>query len=296
MSLKKIERKLKKKPYVPANDDPRAELRRLVQEHVALTRRAASIESMARPKVRRQDLENEAGEVIAKKGDEIPCRLPVDAQDELHAVVKSLRVRAGKLEGAMTKELRKVPLYSEFLDHVRGCGPVTAAYLVSMVDFEKCTKPSALHRFCGLAVFDGKSERPTKGHKLGYCAELKTRLYQMFAIGIRQNKRHGESKYLTIWEQKKHALLTTRGPGQPDNKSKGWCDDTARRKATGVFVEDLYIVGRTLAGLPVWPSWYAKAMGYEHGGKVAVLQPKTLTLAEALELVGVAREERVAAE
>jgi hypothetical protein len=295
MSLKKIERKLKKKPYVPANDDPRAELRRLVQEHVSMTRKAAAFEAAVSDKTRREDLTTEDGTVLAKKGDTIPCRIPIDRRDQALALVKGLRSDASKLESAMLKELRKVPLYSEFLAHVRGCGPVTAAYLVSMVDFEKCTKPSALHRFCGLAVFDGKSERPTRGRKLGYCAELKTRLYQMFAIGIRQNKRHGESKYLTIWEQKKHALLTTRGPGQPDNKSKGWCDDTARRKATGVFLEDLYIVGRTLAGLPVWPSWYAKAMGYEHGGKVAVLQPKMLTLGEALEAVGIAPQ-AVAAE
>lgn len=292
MSLKKIGNKVAKKVDVPAYDDPQDEIRRLIQEHVALTRASVAFTSSASDKVRQADLVKD-GEVIAKKGDTIACRLPVDTQLAIQAFAKDkLKKDAARLEKAIKRELRKVPLYTEFLSKVQGCGTIVAGYIVAMVDFSRCEKPSALKRYCGFAVFDGKREQPTKGQALHYNKEMKTRLYQLFSMGIRMagSRSKSESKYMTIWAEKKATLLAIRGPGTSDNKSKGWCDDTARRKATDVFLEDLYIVGRTLAGLPVWPSWYAKAMGYEHGGKVAVLAPKMLTLEEALRVVGVGGE------
>ncbi len=301
VKLKSVEKKLKTTPYVPSSDDPKAELRRLVQEHVALTRNAVAIESMASDKTRREDFTDANGEVHPA-GETIACRLPVDAQELLKSVtVVGLRKHADSLERAMLKELKKLPIWFEFLASVRGCGPVVAAYLIAMVDFRRCEKPSALKRFCGFGVTheaDGTShrDRKTKGQKLNYCAELKTRLWQMFSLGIRMSQGKSHSKYLEIWNQKKQTLLLIRGPGTTDNKSKGWCDATSRRKATDVFLEDLYIVGRAIEGLPVWPSWYAKAMGYEHGGKVAVLQPRLLDLSDALVMVGAGKPEAVAAE
>lgn len=289
MSLKKIANKIAKKVVVPANDDPMVEIRRLIQEHVQLTKTSVGLTSSASDKVRRFDLVKN-GEVIAKKGDVIPCRMPVDTQQKIQDFAKdTLKKDADRLGRAIERELRRVPLYTEFLSKVQGCGPVIAGYIVAMVDFSKCVKPSALKRYCGFAVFDGKREQPTKGQKLHYNKEMKTRLYQMFMMGIRMagSRSSAESKYMRVWTEKKETLVAMRGLGTTDNKSNGWCDDTARRKATDVFLEDLYIVGRTLAGLPVWPSWYAKAMGYEHGGKVAVLAPKMLTLDEALAMVGV---------
>jgi hypothetical protein len=63
--------------------------------------------------------------------------------------------------------------------------------------------------------------------------------------------------------------------------SYGW------HKAADILIEDLYIVWRTLAGMPVWPSYYAAKLGYEHGGKISVNAPKMLSLDEAKALVGI---------
>jgi len=110
------------------------------------------------------------------------------------------------------------------------------------------------------------------------------------------------TKYLDIWMGVKHRELSSERYRAETNEyrdqegnwhkggrkrahSKGW------HKAASVFLEDLYIIGRAAAGLPVWPSYYAAKLGYEHGGKVltpkpGVNVPKHLTLEEALELVG----------
>lgn len=296
MTIKKIEKKLKKTPYVPANEDPILELKQLVKQHVALTRSQQALLSMSSDRVARQDLVDEkTGKVIRKEGDIIQCNLPVDVQHAIKAQAEAMKKSAGQLELAMKRELKKVPLWQVFLSRVPGCGPVTSSYIVTMVDFNICIKPSALVKYAGFGVTvgaDGKAhrDRPTKGEKLGYNKDLKVRLFQMFQLGVRMAGRRSPvaGRYLKVWDDKKATLMTARGPGTADNKSKGWIDKTARAKATDVFLEDLYIIGRTLAGLPVWPSWYAKAMGYEHGGKVAVIAPKDLTLDEALALVGFA--------
>jgi hypothetical protein len=112
-------------------------------------------------------------------------------------------------------------------------------------------------------------------------------------------------KYLEIWNNYKHRMLTSPDYDEKKNKlagrkesgARGWIDDTGRRKATDVFLEDLYLVWRASEGLPVWPAWYAKERGHYHGGKVCVNEPEIITVDEALELIGLkARSVATAAE
>jgi hypothetical protein len=71
--------------------------------------------------------------------------------------------------------------------------------------------------------------------------------------------------------------------------SYGW------HKAADILLEDLYVVWRALEALPVWPSYYAAKLGYEHGGapvdKVEGYfknaAPKMLTVEDAKRLVGI---------
>lgn len=290
--LKKIERKMKKKPYVPASDDPRTELRRLVQQHVALTRGAVAIEHMASDRKNRET------------GESIPTRIPLDVAAYLKGeTVAKMKADADRLERDMLRELKKLPIYTQFLSCVYGCGPVVAAYLVSYVDFDKATKPSNLRRFCGMAVIDGRLERrtsqpKTQGGEGTYVAELRTRLFQMFAAMARNSVRGPvTSKYIEVWKNDIYRLASSErragdkilpirpGDSRPVSiagfaRSRGW------HKAADVFLEDFYTVGRAMAGLPVWPSYYAAKLGYEHGGKICVNEPKTLSVDEALALVG----------
>lgn len=282
-TLKQMEKTLKgKKPYVPAHENPKDELKRLVNEHRAITKRAVAIEHMCTDRVRRDKEGKPTGEIIKNA-------LPMDVRVKFEVLVKEARTAAAALEVNMQRELRKLPLYRFFLEHVSGCGPITAGYLISMLDFHKSVKPSQVDVYCGNACIDGKSMRPTKGEKLRYVQELKTRLWQMFAIGVRQNQRHHpDSKYLKIWTDKKQGLtaFNTR------EKQKWWIDETARRTATRVFLVDLYIMGRTLEGLDVWCEFSERMTGYSHGGEPCTVQVKKLTLSEAIKRVGVVLPEK----
>jgi hypothetical protein len=48
----------------------------------------------------------------------------------------------------------------------------------------------------------------------------------------------------------------------------------------------MYTIARTLEGLPVWPSYLAAKLGYMHGGKICINEPKVLTLEEAKAAIG----------
>lgn len=297
----------KKTAGPPSSTDPRVELKRLVQQHKAWTRKAVAIDHMSSD---RKDKETE--EII-------PCDVPIDVRASMQAVKDALKLEASRLESAMTRALRGIPIYDKFLRHVFGCGPVVAAYLVADINIQRAEKISNLRRYCGLAVIDGRLERreggpkyDPKGNLTGasgtFNAEIRTRLFQMFSAMWKNAAKSGKtSKYMDVWNGYRHRVehserVFDRGVDKDGGwtgkikagtgrvvSARGFAHSTGWHKAADVFVEDLYIVWRALEGLPVWPSYYTAKLtpGYEHGGAVAkVIGPRMLTVEEALAIVG----------
>lgn len=309
-TLKKTTKKLApKEVHEPNPNGTEAELRDLMKQHVALTRRRVGVlhsfglkEGGAFYNRKAQKDQPKRG---IKIGDEIPCEVPGVARLSAYKLVEECDDELRKLESRIAKALKDSELYRVFLSKVFGCGTIIAAYLIHMIDFSVCTKPSNLQRFCGIAVDHrhgtGRLERPVKGEKLPYCTELRTRLWQMFCLGIWMHSKDVDSKYLRIWRDTMTRLQHSErvnlaknewlpfGKDKWEKGAKAFIRSTGWHKACDVFLEDLYIIGRTLAGLPVWPSYYAAKLGYTHGGKVKVEKgdaPRLLTLDEALNLVG----------
>jgi hypothetical protein len=304
-TLKKLERK---ESTIPSSDDPREELRRLVLQHKALTKAAVAIDNMSRDKKNR-----ETGEVMK-------CRLPEDAMVVLQDASTDATKRAAKLKPKMLRELRKIPIYDQWLKHVFGIGDggsVIAAYLVAEIDIHRCIKPSGLRRFCGMAVIDGRLERPTKGQKNAFSKEMRMRLFQMFstlwkarAVKSKERPNGTTSKYLEIWENYMNGAwqtgrITDLGSdklGKPTGKimtgagkevsARGFVFSTGWHKAADVFLNDLYTVWRALEGLPCWPTYSEWVTGYKHGGTPTyqlprgLNMPRDLTPAEAIAEVG----------
>jgi len=241
MTLKKLERTMKRtrkaRDELPCTDDPILELRLLVNQHRAATRARVAIENMCKDKEARQDIPARG----LKKGDKIPCPLPDDVRHTFLNGNKAADLQIGALERRIDRALRPIPIYDVFLRHVFGLGPVVSAYLVSTVDIRKADKPSKLHRYCGLAVINGRLERRESGRVSAYNSDLRTRLHQA-ASAMRKNassasltpemraerKRIREaakeegvkpkmphidrtctSKYLQAWEDHKHRILSS---------------------------------------------------------------------------------------
>lgn len=300
-ALAKTAKRLRRaKVATPSCEDPREELRHLVRQHVALTKVATANMNMGRDKTDRTT------------GDVIKCRLPADAMIEVQGLAKILTKKANGLESAMLRELRKIPIYTLFLKHVFGVGPIVAAYLVSEIDIQRATKPSNLRRFCGLAVINGRLEGSIAGQVNRFSKEMRKRIFQaLCAMWKNAAKKSAAApygvttKYLDVWRGYQQRIehsdrVFDRGVdatgtwtgklvnGQGKTVSaRGFARSTGWHKAADVLVEDLYTMWRAIEGLPVWPSYYAAKLGYEHGGKISVNAPRMLSVEEAQAVVGV---------
>ncbi len=203
-TLKKLKRKLKPgQPLAPPTEDPRAELKRLVRTHSALTKARVALHHMSNDRTKpgawpeptlpellrdaesrgnvidqrscRAVMDGTATDEQAKRVEylthHILCLLPDDDRAKLNEASKGRSASAAKLEGVkcpdgksgMLHELRKFGVYQLFLRHVFGLGAVTCAYLCAFVDIRKSEKPSQLIRYCGNACIDGKAERRAEG-------------------------------------------------------------------------------------------------------------------------------------
>ena len=74
-------------------------------------------------------------------------------------------------EKAIKAELEKLPIYMEFLEDVRGVGPLMAGVIVSELDIHKCNSISALWKYCGLDVV--VYEEKVQVNKPEYCLTLR---------------------------------------------------------------------------------------------------------------------------
>jgi hypothetical protein len=304
---KKLGRKQAPEPV--CSEDPTIELRRLVHIHRTLLRDATAIVNMSSDKVwKKKDADGkEVKEVV-------PCRLPDHNKIDMQETAKALQEEAHRLEKAMLVQLKQVPIYQEFLGKVKGVGPVTAGYLIAMVKIDRAVKVSALIRYCGFGTGkDGKSERRGKDEDRNgapkfapdgsltngtgtFNDELKIALVMCLKF-MRMScaKERETNRYLKRWDDAKHTALSFPNERLGRVMYAGEADDKGRRKATDLFLWDLYVMWRTLEGLVVWPDKYSAMRGFVHGGAGCENVPKLLTLDEAKVLAGLKQEEASAA-
>jgi hypothetical protein len=93
------------------------------------------------------------------------------------------------------------------------------------------------------------------------------------------------SKYLDHWAEVLHTGRTM-PYANPDGKPTN-IDKKGRMKAADVFIEDLYLVMRTLAGLDVFPTYHTMMRNRLHGSEKPALNVGVpMTVEEAFAHVG----------
>lgn len=141
-----------------------------------------------------------------------------------------------------------------WLKQVKGIGPGLAGSLLAMIDIEKADTVSALWRFAGQAVNgDGKAEKPTKGEKLPYNANLKRVCYLISTSFLRAN-----SPYRREYDEAKEYYQRVHADWTP-----GHIDMAARRKMTKLFLSHLWVEWRTRRGLPVRAPYAMQVLGHD---------------------------------
>lgn len=172
------------------------------------------------------------------------------------------------------KVLEEVPIYTEFLLGVRGCGPAMSGVIISELDPHKARTPSSFWKYCGLDVGDDGKGRTRKAEHLvdraykdkeGNDAVRKSITYNPFAktkiMGVLAGSflRCG-SPYAQAYADYKNRL-----ENHPSHKDKTVAHrhQMAMRFMAKRFLVDLHKKWRELEGLEVTEEYAVRKLGMD---------------------------------
>ncbi len=175
------------------------------------------------------------------------------------AVHSPISRELGKIEKKLVLRIRDwvrrreqtLPILRELL-RIKGVGEVLAAYLVSMIDIHHADTVSALWRFAGFGIVDGKAERPVRGQRLRYCKRLKVVCWRI-AMSFLKSK----SPYASIYYDARQYYERHRCDWSPLR-----CHHAAVRKMMKIFLQHMWERWRALEGLPVREPYVLEKMGH----------------------------------
>lgn len=173
--------------------------------------------------------------------------------------------------------LQDYPIYTEFLEKVRGIGPAMAGVIVSEIDIHAAKYPSSLWAYAGLDVGpDGQGRSKRKEHLIE-CAYIDKEGNPATRVGITFNPflktklvgvaascliRAGNEKYGKIYRDYKNRLENHE---LHKEKTKLHRDNMAKRYMIKQFLVDLHMKWRELEGLEVSTSYNEGKLGHSHG-------------------------------
>lgn len=222
------------------------------------------------------------------KGDEIIAEytdlMLVSAYFELERVERS---QFRQLETILVD----FPIYTKFLEGVKGIGPAMAAVLISEIDIHKAHYPSSIWKYAGLDVAqDGRGRSKRSEHlidrvytnKAGDEAERKSITYNPFLktkiMGVMASSflRSG-SEWRKCYDDYKHRIQSDpnrikiaakaavpEGLERHQTWSPGRIHQAAMRYMMKQFLGRLYNEWRPLEGLTVAPTYQEAKLGHTH--------------------------------
>ena len=193
------------------------------------------------------------------------------------------REQETRIEKEIKAELKKSAIYTEFLSKVKGCGPVSCAWIIAEYDIHLADTVSKLWQFTGLnpglvrgRVANGRgkwklSDTMVKGDKLtaGFLAPFNKRLRTAMVGVLADSFIKSKSEYAKYYYDFKTRLENENGMIEGGKTtwaetSKAHRDRAAKRYMIKMFLRDLYVAWRTLEGLPVRPPYQEEYLGHKH--------------------------------
>ena len=207
------------------------------------------------------------GQIGRKKDGSFKKNTP-DRDEELLLFLMARRKDIMKMEEALAKDIAKaihlLPLWKDFLFHVKGCGEGMAAVIITQFDIHKAPTVSNMWSFAGLAP--GKDRR-VKGQKCTYNQFLRAKLCGVLGSSfLKQN-----SSYREFYDNMRNRLesegwgMDSKNPTDKKKPKAGHQHKAATRYMVKMFLKDLYVAWRTLEGLPVREPYQEQYLGHKHG-------------------------------
>lgn len=154
------------------------------------------------------------------------------------------------------------PIYTEFLQHVRGISSVISANLLKEYGYcENYEYVSSLWKHSGMHVVDGKAPKLKRGEKIDWNPKLRTLAWLIADSFVKQRT----PVYRDIYDAEKErqlALVENKAENAPKNKLHA--DLRARRKMVKIFLQHYWIKARELKGLPISKPYPIDKLGHKH--------------------------------
>jgi len=173
------------------------------------------------------------------------CGAPVtEVVAEPPDVLRGVLERLSSIEKDLYRDLEIAveghPLYTRYLQFVKGVGAATAAYLVTVLNPARFETVSKMWKFCGLHVENGKAPRRAAGQATGWNPVARTMMWKL-GENFRKVGSFYKMMYQSFFEEstKKHPSWT-----------KAHHLAHARRVTVKLFLAHWHTVGRALQGLP----------------------------------------------
>jgi len=179
------------------------------------------------------------------------------ADEKTMAILNYWKEKFDEMEAQLDMDIGEMIEDDPIIDaliSLKGIGKILAAKLVSSIDIHQADTVSALWRYAGYGVVEGEREKPVKGEKLHYNAELKKNIY---LIGI--SFMRCSSPYRDIYDsareyyQVKHPEWT-----------KGHQHNAALRKMIKIFLSHLWEHWRLLKGLSIRDAFVLERLSHTH--------------------------------
>lgn len=195
----------------------------------------------------------------------------------------SLETEENTMVQQLKHALKDFPIYTEFLEQVKGCGPLMSGVIISEIDIYQARYPSSVHMYSGLDVApDGAGRSRRKEHLVtteytDANGEVKTKLGISFnpflktkLIGVLGSSfLKARSPYAEIYYNYKHRL---ENHAHHREKSKGHIHNMAVRYCVKRFLIDLHVKWRELEGLQVSQPYEVAKLGYRHGAPASLVE------------------------
>lgn len=191
-------------------------------------------------------------------------KLNTEETEYINKVMEMLQAAAKeevKYKALLKQYIESEPIYTEFLQYIKGCGEIITANLIKNFGYcEKYRYVSSLWSHVGFGVVDGKAPKLQKGQKLNFNPKFRTFCWRIGDSFIKQRT----PVYRQIYDGEKSRqlqLLKNKAPKAP--ASLMHADLRARRKMVKIFLEHYWVKSRKLQGLEVTKPWPHERAGHK---------------------------------
>jgi len=152
------------------------------------------------------------------------------------------------------RKLAKEEVIIERMVKVKGVGLINASLVVAMIDIERASTVSALWRYAGYGVTDGKRDHYTKGESAKFNRRLKIACRKVGEQFMMHN-----SPYKRIYDSSRDYYLANRPEWIPLRQHNAALDRMIK-----IWLQHLWIIWREMEGLPTNQPYAMDRLGHEH--------------------------------